>query len=85
MGETNKKAQTLIKASGLKYSGSLPLAMFDYLADEKKRCPAWLGKLGFEWLFRLLYEPRRLWRRYILGSIEFTILCLKLSWGKNEK
>jgi len=60
-------------------------AIFDYLAGSKKRCPVLLGRLGVEWLFRLLYEPRRLWRRYILGSIEFIILCLKLSWKKNEK
>lgn len=58
-------------------------AMFDYLAGEKKRCPVWLGKLGFEWLFRLLCEPRRLWHRYILGSVKFIFHCLKIYW-KNK-
>ena len=65
-------------------------AMFDYLAGSKKRCPAWLGRLGLEWLFRLLYEPRRLWRRYISGSFSFLYICgkillAKLLVEKNEK
>ncbi|MBI4419152.1 MAG: WecB/TagA/CpsF family glycosyltransferase [Ignavibacteriales bacterium] len=44
---------------------------FDYVAGVKKRCPAWMGVLGFEWLYRLAQEPRRLWRRYLLGNPRF--------------
>jgi N-acetylglucosaminyldiphosphoundecaprenol N-acetyl-beta-D-mannosaminyltransferase len=38
-------------------------ASFDYLAGNKPRVPKWLGRLGFEWLYRLILEPRRLWHR----------------------
>jgi N-acetylglucosaminyldiphosphoundecaprenol N-acetyl-beta-D-mannosaminyltransferase len=38
-------------------------ASFDYLAGNKPRVPKWLGRLGFEWLYRLVLEPKRLWRR----------------------
>jgi N-acetylglucosaminyldiphosphoundecaprenol N-acetyl-beta-D-mannosaminyltransferase len=40
-------------------------AAFDFLSGEKKQAPMWIQKSGLEWLFRLLTEPKRLWRRYI--------------------
>ena len=40
-------------------------AAFDFLSGTKKQAPKWLQRSGFEWLFRLLNEPKRLWRRYI--------------------
>lgn len=45
--------------------------LFEYLAKTKPKCPRWLGDLGFEWLFRLLAEPKRLWRRYLISGPEF--------------
>ncbi|CAN7433604.1 WecB/TagA/CpsF family glycosyltransferase [Bosea sp. LjRoot237] len=39
-------------------------AAFDFLAGTKRQAPAWMQRRGLEWLFRLLSEPRRLWRRY---------------------
>lgn len=39
-------------------------AAFDFLAGTKRQAPAWMQERGLEWLFRLLSEPRRLWRRY---------------------
>jgi N-acetylglucosaminyldiphosphoundecaprenol N-acetyl-beta-D-mannosaminyltransferase len=39
-------------------------AAFDFLAGTKPQAPAWTQRTGLEWLFRLLTEPRRLWRRY---------------------
>jgi len=41
---------------------------FDYVAGVKKRCPTWMGVMGFEWLYRLVQEPRRLWQRYLIGN-----------------
>lgn len=41
-------------------------ACFDYLAGEKATAPRWMASWGFEWLFRLLTEPRRLWTRYLV-------------------
>jgi N-acetylglucosaminyldiphosphoundecaprenol N-acetyl-beta-D-mannosaminyltransferase len=49
-------------------------AMFDYVAGNVRRGPDWLTHYGFEWLTRLLIEPRRLWRRYLLGLPEFALL-----------
>ncbi|MDQ0031446.1 WecB/TagA/CpsF family glycosyltransferase [Arthrobacter bambusae] len=46
-------------------------AAFDFSAGTKRRAPEWISKLGFEWLFRLLSEPRRLWRRYLIGNLVF--------------
>lgn len=40
-------------------------AAFDYLAGVKKQCPKIIGKLGLEWLFRLITSPRHVWRREI--------------------
>lgn len=39
-------------------------AAFDFLAGTKRQAPAWMQQRGLEWLFRLLSEPTRLWRRY---------------------
>jgi N-acetylglucosaminyldiphosphoundecaprenol N-acetyl-beta-D-mannosaminyltransferase len=46
-------------------------AAFDFHAGLKKQAPRWLQRSGFEWLFRLLTEPRRLWRRYLRNNPAF--------------
>jgi len=46
-------------------------ALFDYLAGEELRAPAWLCRAGFEWLFRLAMDPVGKWRRYVLGNPRF--------------
>jgi len=46
-------------------------ALFDFLAGRVPRAPRWLLRLRGEWLFRLAVEPRRLWRRYVLGNPRF--------------
>lgn len=46
-------------------------AAFDFLAGRKKRAPKWLQRCGLEWLHRLGTEPRRLWRRYLIGNSAF--------------
>jgi N-acetylglucosaminyldiphosphoundecaprenol N-acetyl-beta-D-mannosaminyltransferase len=52
-------------------------AVFDYLSGELKRGPRILTDNGFEWLARLLIEPRRLWRRYVLGNPVFLLRVLR--------
>lgn len=49
-------------------------AAFDFLAGLKPQAPAWLQRLGLEWLFRLATEPRRLWRRYAYHNPRFVAL-----------
>ena len=46
-------------------------ALFDYLAGHTPRAPHWLSDNGLEWIFRLAVEPRRMWRRYLLGNPAF--------------
>jgi N-acetylglucosaminyldiphosphoundecaprenol N-acetyl-beta-D-mannosaminyltransferase len=46
-------------------------AGFDFFAGQVRRAPAWVSRLGLEWLFRLSLNPRRLWRRYLLGGPRF--------------
>jgi UDP-N-acetyl-D-mannosaminuronic acid transferase (WecB/TagA/CpsF family) len=46
-------------------------AILDFMAHRFKRAPRVLRRLGLEWLFRLLLEPARLWRRYLLGNLVF--------------
>ena len=48
-------------------------AMFEYYGGARARAPVWTRKAGLEWLFRLFLEPRRLWRRYLLGNARFVI------------
>lgn len=48
-------------------------AAFDFLSGAKLRAPKWVRTMGMEWLFRLLSEPRRLWRRYLVGNAVFLV------------
>lgn len=53
-------------------------AAFDYQAGKLKRPPEWARRRGLEWLFRLLQEPRRLWKRYlVLNPVYATLLLLQ--------
>jgi len=46
-------------------------ALFDYVSGRVQRAPHWMADHGLEWIFRLAIEPRRMWRRYLLGNPEF--------------
>ena len=46
-------------------------AAYDFIAGSKKHAPVWLQKIGMEWLFRLLSEPKRLWKRYLSTNPRF--------------
>lgn len=52
-------------------------AAFDFIAGAKKMAPAWMQRRGLEWLFRLISEPRRLWRRYLVGNALFLYGALR--------
>jgi exopolysaccharide biosynthesis WecB/TagA/CpsF family protein len=51
-------------------------AAFPFLAGTLRQAPTWMQDRGFEWLFRLYMEPRRLWRRYLLLSPAYILLVL---------
>jgi N-acetylglucosaminyldiphosphoundecaprenol N-acetyl-beta-D-mannosaminyltransferase len=46
-------------------------AAFDWLSGRRRQAPPWMREHGLEWLFRLLQEPRRLWRRYLVYGVQF--------------
>ena len=52
-------------------------AGFNFFAGTLKKAPAWMEKAGIEWLFRLFKEPKRLWRRYILGGVKYLKLSIR--------
>ncbi|MBX3427099.1 MAG: WecB/TagA/CpsF family glycosyltransferase [Pirellulales bacterium] len=52
-------------------------AAFDFHAGVLKMAPAWMQHAGLEWFFRLCCEPRRLWKRYLVGNTKFIAMCLR--------
>lgn len=52
-------------------------AAFDFHAGTIKQAPKWMQDSGLEWFFRLIQEPKRLWKRYLLTNTYFIYLCLK--------
>lgn len=51
-------------------------ALFDFLTGEAHRAPLWLRRLNLEWTYRLIAEPKRMWKRYILGNPKFIMRVL---------
>jgi len=52
-------------------------AVFDFYAGTVRRAPQWMISIGLEWLFRLTKEPRRMYRRYLIGNIKFIASVVK--------
>jgi N-acetylglucosaminyldiphosphoundecaprenol N-acetyl-beta-D-mannosaminyltransferase len=65
MSEHKKRVQAVMVGVG---------AAFDFLAGSKPQAPQWMMKSGLEWCFRLLTEPRRLWKRYLKHNPRFVVL-----------
>ncbi len=70
------KAPTVIICGG---------AIIDFLAHRVSRAPQWMRQLGLEWLYRLFLEPRRLFRRYVVGNALFLFrIPLVVAAGKSK-
>ncbi|CAB3777078.1 N-acetylglucosaminyldiphosphoundecaprenol N-acetyl-beta-D-mannosaminyltransferase [Paraburkholderia ultramafica] len=50
---------------------------FDVMAGNVRRAPCWMQRVGLEWLFRVLQEPRRMWRRYLITNSKFALMVGK--------
>ena len=50
---------------------------FEYIAGTVKRAPKWMQQRGFEWFWRLIHEPRRLWKRYLIEDMRFFSMVLR--------
>ena len=63
----------------LSVNALLPVgSALDYIAREVYRAPKWVCDIGLEWFVRLLVEPRRLWRRYLIGNVRFYLRLFRL-------
>lgn len=56
-------------------------AVFDFYAGTVKRAPIWWQRNGLEWFYRLIKEPRRMWRRYLTGNMLFIWYVIKEKWN----
>ena len=58
---------------------------FDVIAGKVNRAPKWMQGIGFEWLYRVIQEPRRMFMRYLVGNTKFIYLVLKEFFLLNRK
>jgi N-acetylglucosaminyldiphosphoundecaprenol N-acetyl-beta-D-mannosaminyltransferase len=58
---------------------------FDVISGLVKRAPNWMQKWGLEWFYRVMQEPRRMWKRYLFGNSEFIYLVVKEKWKQMFK
>ncbi|MEP6472330.1 MAG: WecB/TagA/CpsF family glycosyltransferase, partial [Gemmatimonadota bacterium] len=54
---------------------------FEFVGGMVRRAPGWMQRSGLEWFFRLVTEPRRLWRRYLFGNVTFVWLVARQWWA----
>jgi alpha-1,3-mannosyltransferase len=69
-----------LEATGCKLGFAVG-ALFDFMAMEVRRAPAWVQTCRLEWLYRLCQEPARLWTRYIVGNPKFLTHVLFQWWS----
>lgn len=55
---------------------------FDVVAGKVKRAPFWMQKSGLEWFYRFVQEPKRMWKRYLIGNSKFIWLVIKEKFSK---
>jgi N-acetylglucosaminyldiphosphoundecaprenol N-acetyl-beta-D-mannosaminyltransferase len=58
---------------------------FDIISGKISRAPQWMQNTGLEWVYRLIQEPRRLWKRYLIGIFQFLWLSTKEKFRRTFK
>lgn len=58
---------------------------FDVVSGKVKRAPLWMQKAGLEWFYRFLQEPKRMWKRYLVGNSKFMLLIMKEKFKTGSK
>jgi N-acetylglucosaminyldiphosphoundecaprenol N-acetyl-beta-D-mannosaminyltransferase len=73
---SSSKARVAIGVGGL----------FDFYSGRIPRAPLWVREMGLEWTYRLYQEPRRLWRRYVIGNATFLfrVILYRLRHGRDH-
>lgn len=56
---------------------------FDVFAGKTKRAPVWMQNSGLEWFYRFLQEPKRMWKRYLVGNSKFIYLVFKEKFSRS--
>jgi len=56
--------------------------LFDFFSGKNKRAPKWMREVGIEWIFRIMQEPKRLWKRYVIGNPVFLYRVLKWKFSR---
>jgi len=59
-------------------------AVFDFYSGTIKRAPKWMINMGLEWLYRLFKEPKRMWKRYLIGNIKFIWFIIEEKLNQNK-
>jgi N-acetylglucosaminyldiphosphoundecaprenol N-acetyl-beta-D-mannosaminyltransferase len=81
------KQEYWIYEQGLRLGVPLSIGIggsFEMVGGMTRRAPRLLQAAGLEWLFRLALEPRRLWRRYLIGNAQFLMILLRQAFGRDE-
>lgn len=78
-----EKVAALIRGAGLPVVVVCGGAILDFLGGKVSRAPRWMRKLGLEWLYRLLLEPKRLFNRYVVGNPLFVLRLAMWRWMKH--
>jgi N-acetylglucosaminyldiphosphoundecaprenol N-acetyl-beta-D-mannosaminyltransferase len=87
VGLSTPKQEQFMAEFAPKFPGALLLgvgAAFDFHTGRVRQAPRWIQRSGFEWLFRLCTEPRRLWRRYLSNNPRF-LAALFCQWTGLKK
>ncbi|EPY2289500.1 WecB/TagA/CpsF family glycosyltransferase [Clostridium sporogenes] len=58
---------------------------FDVVAGKTKRSPKWMQKIGLEWFYRFMQEPRRMWKRYLVGNFKFIKIVIEEKMKRKNK
>jgi N-acetylglucosaminyldiphosphoundecaprenol N-acetyl-beta-D-mannosaminyltransferase len=55
---------------------------FDIMAGKVKRAPIWMQRVGLEWLYRVIQEPQRMWKRYLVTNSLFIWMLIREKWAR---
>ena len=50
---------------------------FDIVAGKIKRAPVWMQNIGLEWVYRIIQEPKRMWKRYLVTNTKYLLILIK--------
>lgn len=59
--------------------------LFDFVSERIPRAPVWMRRIGMEWIYRLKCEPKRMWRRYLVGNVGFMFNAVRYALGQRSR